>query len=106
MVMFGVLITLMKKPKMYQLLLIVSGLKQEKKEIKNIKKYWEIKMSNDTKQSEGIVKEQSRKTIEEIIIDNNTKIYELQQFLSEGTKSLDKITERLNKITEKVQRGF
>jgi len=63
-------------------------------------------MSNDTKQSEGIVKEQSRKTIEEIIIDNNTKIYELQQFLSEGTKSLDKITERLNKITEKVQRGF
>jgi uncharacterized coiled-coil protein SlyX len=63
-------------------------------------------MSNDTEQSEGIVKEQSRKTIEEIIIDNNTKIYELQQFLSEGTKSLDKITERLNKITEKVQRGF
>ena len=63
-------------------------------------------MSNDTEQSEGIVKEQSRKTIEEIIIDNNAKIYELQQFLSEGTKSLDKITERLNKITEKVQRGF
>tara|TARA_R110002051_G_C8391363_1_gene446899 strand:+ start:181 stop:372 length:192 start_codon:yes stop_codon:yes gene_type:complete len=63
-------------------------------------------MSNDTEQSEGIVQEQSRQTIEELINDNNAKIYKLQKFLSEGTKSLDKITEKLEKITEKVQRGF
>ena len=63
-------------------------------------------MSNDTERSEGIVQEQSRKTIEEVINDNNAKIYELQKFLDSGTKRLNEITEKLNKFTEKVQRGF
>ena len=35
-------------------------------------------MSNDTEQSEGIVQEQSRQTIEELINDNNAKIYKLR----------------------------
>ena len=63
-------------------------------------------MSNDTERSEGIVQEQSRQTIEEVINDNNAKIYELQQFLSNGTKRLNQLTEKLEKITEKIQRGF
>ena len=63
-------------------------------------------MSNDTERSEGIVQEQSRQTIEEVINDNNAKIYELQQFLFNGTKRLNQLTEKLEKITEEIQRGF
>ena len=37
---------------------------------------------------------------------NSFEAYELQQFLSNGTKRLNQLTEKLEKITEKIQRGF
>jgi len=55
---------------------------------------------------DNIAEAQAQVSIEEMITEGNAEIYDLQKFLDEGTKRLNKITEKLNKITEKIQRGF
>tara|TARA_R100000951_G_scaffold101061_1_gene92142 strand:- start:1315 stop:1497 length:183 start_codon:yes stop_codon:yes gene_type:complete len=55
---------------------------------------------------DNIVEAQAQVSIEEMITEGNAEIYDLQKFLAEGTKRLNKISDRLEKITEKVQRGF
>jgi|TARA_R110000851_G_C13014590_1_gene559642 hypothetical protein len=55
---------------------------------------------------DNIIKAQAQVSIEEMITENNAEIYDLQKFLNQGTKRLNKIINSLEKITEKIQRGF
>mgnify|MGYP003628134066 CR=1 FL=1 len=59
-----------------------------------------------TLKKDNIVEAQAQVSIEEMINQGNVELYDLQKFLAEGTKRLNKISDRLEKITEKIQRGF
>ena len=63
-------------------------------------------LPKDNMTDDNIVKEQARMTTEELVNDNNSKIYELQNHLDNGTKKLNELTERMNKIMENISRGF
>lgn len=66
----------------------------------------ENEYERDNMTDDNIVKEQARMTTEELVNDNNSKIYELQNYLDNGTKKLNELTERMNKIMENISRGF